>query len=106
VKRPIFILLVIGALVSAQPVVAQGSSSNPSQQKDQLIAKLESRVAGLDSQLARTGVPQARSDAAAAIERQRIRDQRQQLSGLIEKLRTGQQVSPAEIDRAFGTGTR
>jgi Spy/CpxP family protein refolding chaperone len=100
-KRLILILLAIGALVSAQPASAQGSSSNPGPQG--AVARLESRVAALDSKLAGMRVPQGRGDSDLAIQRNRIRAERQQLRDLIEKIQTGQHVSPAEIDRAFGT---
>ena len=97
-KRLILILLAMGALVSVQPMSAQ--SSNPGQQG--AVARLESRVAALDAQLAGMRVPQGRGDSDLAIQRNQIRAERQQLRDLIEKLQTGQQVSPAEIDRAFG----
>jgi hypothetical protein len=93
VKRPIFILLAIGALVSAQPVSAdQGSGSAQ-------ISQLESRAAQITEKLSRTGAPQARGDAALAIQRHQIREQRQRIQDLLEKARAGQQINPAEIDR-------
>ena len=97
-KRPILMALVIGALVWAQAAIAQGTSS---QQTDRVIAQLESRVAQLDDKLARTPVPQARSDASVAIRRHQIREQRQRIQDLIEKVRSGQQIAPGDIDRAL-----
>ena len=98
-KRPILVALVIGALVSAQTAIAQGTSS---QQTDRLIAQLESRVAQLDDKLARTPVPQARSDASVAIQRHQLREQRQRIQDLIERMRSGQQIAPADIERVLG----
>ncbi len=97
-KRPIFILLAIGALVSAQPVGAAEGSGSPSDRSAQ-VSKLESRAAQLTEKLSRMGVPQARGDAALAIQKHRIREQRQRIQDLLEKARAGQQINPAEIDQ-------
>jgi len=98
VKRPIFILLAIGALVSAQPVSAAEGSGSPSDRSAQ-ISQLESRAAQLTEKLSRTGAPQARGDAALVIQKQRIREQRRRIQDLLERARAGQQIDPAEIDR-------
>jgi len=98
VKRPIFILLAIGALVSAQPVSAAQGAGSPSDRSAQ-ISQLESRAAQITEKLSRTGAPQARGDAALAIQRHQIREQRQRIRDLLEKARAGQQINPAEIDR-------
>ena len=98
-KRPILIALVLGALVSAQAAIAQGTTP---EQKDRLIAQLESLVAQLDGKLARTPVPQPRSDASVAIRRHQIREQRQRIQDLIERMRSGQQIAPADIERVLG----
>ena len=105
-KRPIFILLVIGALASAQSASAQGPSSNAGQRGDELVSRLESREAALSSKLARTPVPQGRGDSDKAIRRHQLRRERQQIQGLIEKLQTGQRVDPADIDRLLGAARR
>lgn len=97
-KRPMYIVFAIGALLSAQPAsAAQGS--DPSGQNSQVVRQLESRKAQLDEKLARSGFPQGRGDSGPAIRRQRIREQRQQIQDLLEKARAGQEIDPAEIPR-------
>ncbi len=98
-KRPIFILLAIGALASAPAASAVQGSGSPGDRSAQ-ISQLESRDAQLGEKLARTPVPQGKGETFRAIERQQIRAQRQRIQDMIEKLRSGQQVDPAEIDRA------
>lgn len=98
-KRTIFILLAVGAVVAAQAASAVQGSGSASDRSAQ-ISQLESRDAQLGDKLARTPVPQGRGDADRAIARQQIREQRQRIQDMIEKLRAGQQIDPAEIDRA------
>lgn len=102
-KRLIPGLVAIAVLPSAGPVLGQATSS---QQTDRLIAQLESRVAQLDDKLARTPVPQAKSDAAVVLQRQQIRDERQRIQEIIEKIRSGQRIAPADIDRVLGSEKR
>src|SRR5262245_22296100 len=103
VKRLIPGLVAIAVLPSAGPVLGQATSS---QQTDRLIAQLESRVAPPDDKLARTPVPQAKSDAAVVLQRQQIRDERQRIQEIIEKIRSGQRIAPADIDRVLGSEKR
>lgn len=98
-KRPIRIILVIGALVATSPVGSLGAPSDPSDRREEVIAQLESRVALLDSRLARMGGTRQRADLVRLARRQRIRARRRQIRQVIENLRAGQPVDPAEIDR-------
>ena len=98
-KRPIRLILVMGALVATSPVGTLGASSDPSDRREEVIAQLESRVARLDSQLLRMGGTRRRAEVDRVIQRRRIRAQRQHIRQVVEKLRAGQPVDPAEIDR-------
>ena len=98
-KRQIFILLTIGALLSAQPMSAAQGSGTQSGQNAQAVRQLESRNAELGKKLSQIPVPQGKNgDAGNAIRRHQIREQRQRIQDLLEKARAGQRIDPAEIE--------
>jgi len=105
VKRSTRMSLVFAALAAAFPIGVSGASAGPTEGRVEAITQLESRAVQVDAKLNRT-VRQGRTDVTRHIQRKQLRDERNRVRELIGRLEAGQQVDPAEIDRALGPGPR